>query len=215
MRRIILLFILFLSASSLFGEWKMVDSLYYKSKNGGRLGTQFKVIDCYDNQNCIAFLWVGDQSIRTRSTSDGGISWNTFLIDTIIRELDEEQGDYDAVYRPQRPQNIHYQSKNLCIALCDSGFYWRSTDSCHTWEKYKINTDKALLHIDFANDTFGVICNYNDAYLTNDGGKTWGLMSDIHDINNGSLYQDVNVISEKTIIFMAYRSDKRDMCKSS
>jgi len=211
MRQILLgIIALLLGISNTYAKWELVDSLYYPSKSDGRLTTRYKTIDCYDNKNCISFLFVGDQSTRTRLTSDGGETWHTYLQDTIVKEYHDYDDDYDVVYRPQRPFNIHYQSQNLCIALCDSGCYWRSTDSCHTWKKHKIDTDKSLLHIDFADDQFGVVCNYNDAYLTEDGGETWALIDNIPDIKNGALYQDVNVLSEDEIIFLAFQDDKED-----
>ncbi|MDA3843405.1 MAG: T9SS type A sorting domain-containing protein [Candidatus Kapabacteria bacterium] len=209
MKKLILIIVLLLSwESTLTAEWKMIDSLNYPTENS-KLSTWFKAIDCYDNQNCIAFLWVGDQSIRTRSTSDGGETWHSFLRDTIIKKYHEEDDDYDIIYRPARPFNIHYQSKNLCIALCDSGYYWRSTDSCHTWKKHKIDTEKSLINIDFYDDNIGIMSTYYKMYKTLDGGLTWDSV-DVNCETPPTGYHEVKIPDENSIIILGYHIDIGD-----
>jgi len=209
MKNIILLLIVFLSTSSLSAEWKMVDSVSFPYKNGTELGTWYKAIDCYDSKNCISLMFAGEINMESRLTSDGGETWHTFLQDTIVRKYHENDDDYDIVYRPARPNNIHYQSKNLCIALCDSGYYWRSTDACHTWKKFKIDTDKSLLNIDFIDDEIGIMSTYYQLFKTVDGGLSWDSLNlDCETPPTG--YHDIKMPDENTIIVLGFHLDIGD-----
>ncbi|MCK5742198.1 MAG: T9SS type A sorting domain-containing protein [Chlorobi bacterium] len=203
MKIIVLIITLFImSIIELHSEWKMIDSLYYPYKDN-QLAVFYKAIDCCNSKNCISLLFAGEINVMSRITSDGGTSWHTSLQDTLIKKYNSNKGDYDILYRPPRPFNIYYQSQNLCIALCDSGYYWRSTDTCKTWIKHKIDTDKSLINIDFYSDDLGIISTYYKLFKTIDGGLTWDRVV-VNCETPPTGFHEVKMPNENTIIVLGY-----------
>jgi len=159
---------------------------------------RYQAIDCANDSDCVAF---GNMRLNwpwNRVTSDGGKTWQTTFTDS------SEKIKYIRVF------DVAYPDSNLCIAVGDSNYYWRSTDKCKTWTTGNLNTiyyDNHLteFRIGMANKYFGAFHTPQELFLTNDGGLTW-LRKELtlEDSLKPLGYQDVEVLKDSTIILLVY-----------
>ncbi len=179
MKKIFLLIIFFfLNFSLLFSEsqWRIVDTVkYIRSSSGIPTAFLFEAIDCYDSLNCCAVGNMSKDWPWNRVTTDGGENWFTTLRDTAIVKYDKDSNRIGFEYVPAEAREISYPSKDLCIITCDSGYYWRSTDGCMTWERKQVNTtdDRDLDEIHLLNNKYGAMISWFDLFVTTDGGLNW------------------------------------------
>ena len=144
-------------------------------------------------------LFRSDQPIN-RITNDGGKTWTTTLFDSSYT-IKDSVGNVLEKYTPTKVQEVVYPSKNFCMAICDSGYYWISRDACSTWEKNKFKTpDNFLFYLNFINENIGLIANVNRLFLTKDSGYNW-LVKDIQYANHHLNWTilSANLIDENTI----------------
>lgn len=155
------------------GHWERIDYVYYcHPLHGFPKSFRFEGIDCYDSLNCAAVGNMDGAWPWNRITTDGGKTWVTTLKDTSYKEYDE-YGNYLGTYTPETAREIYYHSKNLCLILCESGYYWISRDNCATWERKKLDTEIPLKNAHFIDDNIGVIISWTEIFLTTDGGNIW------------------------------------------
>ena len=198
-----LLFLLFSSNSLISGTWELKDSLFYYSDTPGyNYEINYMAIDCADTMNCAAIGHLGLVYPWNRVTTDGGETWFTTLKDTSYRN---DEGYI--IYIPAKANEIDYPDTNLCIVICDTGYYWRSTDKCRTWEKFKFNTDRKLKNIDFYDKNHGCIVSSTEAFLTTDGGDSWKdiVFADL-DFEDSDLWRarDVSMPEPGIVIIVFY-----------
>ena len=153
-------------------KWTIIDSIrIYNRDSTATAAIFYEKIDCYDELNCAAIGNLFGTSPLNRITSDGGKTWFTTLTDTSSFNY------VDSIrYIPAIARSIVYPGKNLCIIGCDSGYYWRSTDYCQTWKRGKlpvIGDDYAINKLSFINEKKGAAIDFEELFLTTDGGETW------------------------------------------
>ncbi len=166
------IFFLFLAQNSYSGSWKEIDR-HVVEKGDAIYGLPFEAIDCFDNKNCIAVGNLGLSMPVDRHTYDGGYTWSTTLIDTVKNHYNPDS-TIDWTYHPPRIQEVEYVSSDLCIAIADTGYYYRSTDSLKTWEKGQLEgVELRCENIEFYDDEFGGIVTTYKLFLTTNGGKDW------------------------------------------
>lgn len=208
LKKILPIFILLLVSIIIYaGEWKRVDYVRIKSKWGdGYVDQAYQSICCYDKNHCIA---VGNLALTQpwdRHTSDGGETWETTLKDTSIYKINNDSS-ITLLYHPPRVYEVEYVSDSLCIAIGDTGYYWRSTDGLRTWKKGKLDYPYPISDVAFFDDnTGGMVAMY--LWLTSDGGETWnktdmGLPDDKMPL---SMWRIV-FLSEESIICLGVRDD--------
>ena len=186
-------------------RWHAVDSLFfYDTDTLFKYSVPLVAIDCADSDNCVVFgNYSGYQPIN-RLTKDGGKTWTTTLHDS-LRILFDDIGNYIGIYNPSKVYDVAYPSKDLCIAVCDSGYYWMSRDNLNTWNKFKFDTQYMLSRIDFFNKNYGIITELRDIFFTTDAGINWErLRIPFKDTTNKWLIDDVCIIDEKTVYILVY-----------
>ena len=194
-------------------SWKIVDDA-----NGiFTLATTYMDCDCADSLNCIV---IGNYNLRdpiNRVTSDGGSTWVTTLFDTVAVKSE----DGTETFWPSKVRKVAYPSKDLCIALIDSGRYWISRDGCLTWKKQKITDFKIgkSYKIFFLDAKFGIITRSHEIYLTQDSAYSFSTLTvdELFEEYESWNFDDVFVFDNKVIYLLVYVLDNRSsyLCKSS
>jgi hypothetical protein len=163
---IFLYFINIISYSQQKG-WILIDSCKeYLYDFPHKSGCDFEVIKCFNEYNCIAVGNMNRMFPWNRVTRNGGGTWETTLRDTF-------RVNPPLLPKPPKVIDVSYPDSNLCIILCDSGYYWRSIDYCKTWEKKRINDINYHLmtaKIQMYDNLFGVLITSNKVFITFDGG---------------------------------------------
>lgn len=209
-----ILFLIILSNTALsnenFGKWIVVDQFKVNNKL-----QSYITIDCYDCDNCIAFgNTYPDNEPFNRYTTNGGKTWHTSLFDEVTYVIIDGQARF---YRPSKVYNVSYTSPNLCIALADSGYYWRSVDHLQTWTKHKIQLDRrenmwTRFLVKFCDTLNGVILSPFEVFNTYDGGLNWNslniaMLDEEYQVSNRI---DVVIKSKMDIICLAYNQAKQE-----
>jgi len=158
---IIYLLLQFIVLNPIFSKWIKVDN--------AETSIDYVCIRCADSMNCFVAGNAGSTDPFGRVTYDGGKTWKTTLKDTVYTDTLGKK------YFPSVIVDAAYPDTNLCIVLCEDGYYLRSTDNCHTWVRYNLETKSKNAAIHFFDKNFGVVTSYNECYLTNDGGLNWSL----------------------------------------
>jgi photosystem II stability/assembly factor-like uncharacterized protein len=205
---LILFFFLFSSSFSFAGEWSKVDSFKEYIEDSLQLGYINQDIDCYDKNNCIAVGNLGLCEPWGRHTTDGGRTWKTVIKDTIIIYYDEN-GKWIGRYDPPEIRAVDYVSPELCIAVGDTGYYWRSTDNCQTWVKGKLETnDWHGNKVFFLDNKYGGIITLQSLFITTDGGLNWNYIKiNLPDSLNFITIEDISIPEKNVIILNCDKSD--------
>lgn len=183
-------------------EWQIVDSIYYKPNK--QYGVLSEAIDCYDSLNCIAVLNMNKKWPWNRRTTDGGKTWATTLRDTSYSIYDD-LGNLVEKYVPAKVHEVSYPSRDFCIAVCDSGRYWISRDSCKTWTKRQLDTRKPLRKVDFINNKFGGIPTWDGIFITSDGGLTWeNVVANLPEEIPNRNFTDIFYFESSTFYILSY-----------
>ncbi len=177
MRKIIIAALILTFASGIIAEselrWLAVDTVNvdYDPEHNSYKAFWHIDMSCADSLRCVVFGLLSAQNNWNRVTSDGGKTWTTTLKDTVYF-------DSDGYYMPHYVSAVVYRG-DVCIAVCDSGYYWRSEDRCLTWEKKKLpdfnrsETWKIVYYIEMLDNGYGLIQAHNQVYRTFDFGETW------------------------------------------
>lgn len=206
----IYIFLLFLSSNFLFsqsGIWTIADTVpKYKA-------FRYVRISCADENNCVAFGHMNLMWPWNRVTCDGGKTWETTLMDSTTQT---------PTWEVAKLVDVHYVDTNFCIAICDSGVFWRSTDGCRTWTKGKVESKRTpnqvnRYEINFYNNKFGGFITPFEGFITKDGGVTWEKLEfDLPDSLKPATFwniccPDYNVIIvqsfKQQFVDLIYRSD--------
>jgi len=178
-------------------QWQIVDSVrYFRNGSPYPSAFYFQAIDCYDKDNCAAIGNLYGNYPWNRITTNGGLTWETTLRDTSKFNSDS------SYYYPAPANAIAYPSKNLCIIACDSGFYWRSVDYCQKWIRGRIFTkgNYSLNKICFFDDKMGAVIDYEELFLTTNGGIDWDKAKIYYPDSILPIFVlDVNIINEDLI----------------
>ncbi len=213
--QIIVLIVIIISASQLnSGTWKEIDEVIkYNDDSSATYQLLYRAIDCFDKNNCIAVGNLGLGSPWDRHTSDGGKTWNTSLRDTHKLRYNDD-GTVDMIYDPSIVLEVEYVSKKLCIAVCDSGYFWRSTDSLKTWQRNKLFSDTISYYwseITFFNEKYGGIVAKGRLYLTTDSGNTWYRQKfNLPDDLTPTYLTDISLPDINTILVLGGNKDRVD-----
>ncbi len=197
MKKLILSIFLIIAGTNICTcDWIRVDSFEVTAYRGfpslSPLQTGYVDIKCLDSLNCAAVALLGIDRyawLACRNTQDGGKTWFTSLLDTSIYFSSDSVKEYC----PPAPFAISFPSKDLCIIVCDSGYYYETRDNFKSWTKYRMNTKNILAEVQFINKDIGVINDFKDFHFTKTGGKTWeqinikGTITD-NSINNFFVY---------------------------
>ncbi len=204
---ILILFIFFTSISySQTENWKVLDSLDRIERRRISRGVKIK---CLDTNNVIALLKPGGAfNVSVRMTTDAGISWKTTLLDT-------NYFDGKVIYNSPNPRGFNLKSLDLCIIICDSGYYWRGYDSLRKWQKLKLDKElNSPLDIDFLDKQNCIISSYNlidknyYLYSSIDSAKNWIKKKIIFkDTSYNSLkFHSLNIINKDLFYLNAYKN---------
>ena len=170
---LILFLILSIFTNGQSPSWKLVDKYWISSDSGiHHYQLKYEGIDCYDSLNCIAVGNFGLEYPWNRVTTDGGKTWYTTLADSGKYIIDSITGK-KYWYQPPRVKSVLYKDMKLCIIGCDSGYYYRSTDRCQTWEKNKLPTNTTIESIFMYNQKLGGIASDGTIFLTFNGGISY------------------------------------------
>lgn len=203
MKKFLYIFFVLFVFSKIFaqtGVWNLIDFFsVYLPGDTIPLGTNYIAIDCADKNNCIAVANVNFQWPWNRLTTDGGETWTTTLRDSAIWEINNN-------YNPAKANEVAYPDTNLCIVICDTGFYWRSTDKCQTWKKGKLDTKWPLRQIDMYDRNIGGIVSSREIFFTKDGGAQWEKKDlNLPDSIKPTVYVDIFFISSESIVILCWR----------
>ncbi len=204
----ILIIITFSFESIRAAEWRVVDSIIYSNIPGvPALSNMMEAIDCCDSLNCVVVSNMTWKYPWNRKTTDGGMTWNTTLRDTLINYWDSS-GNYIGTYTPAKVNEVDYPSADFCIAICDTGYCHISRDSCKSWERIQLDTKSHLKNVSFVNSRIGAVCSWSNLFLTIDGGLSWKTADFIFpdSIPNVS-FQDIKVLNDKDIYCLIYSSE--------
>ncbi len=211
LRILIILLILPITALCKEGKWITVDRYAFIDNRGDSVGYSYWAIDCYDCNNCIA---VGNASFlepMNRITHDGGKTWQNTLYDHMRRDTINGEVKY---YHPARVYDVSYPSQNLCIALCDSGYYWRSTDKLKTWKRHRVDINRKPnmylnFHINMIDESNGVFITPFEFFETNDGGLQWNkkeIKTNIQDYDD-PLIRRFFMVSADKMYLLGYKKE--------
>jgi photosystem II stability/assembly factor-like uncharacterized protein len=187
----------FLDAQSI--KWIKVDST-----NIGR----YRAIDCVNDKDCIA---IADGAIGSANnvTTDGGMSWFNTLNDSTIFDLN---GD-SITFPPVKFVSIAYPAKNFCIAVGDSGYYFKSTNIRKTWILGRLPLTQQVgsfqhVAISMIDTLQGAYKTHYEMLLTNDGGLTWfSPQFNLPDSLTPISIMDAKVIAKDYVVVTAYNKN--------
>ncbi len=182
---VVLLFLAFTSAlladdfplKTNYGVWDLADSTGHYKGN-----VWYKCIECIDSLNCIAIGTANSKYQYFRRTTDGGDTWVTTYVDSIGIVLDSNGNKI--IEQWHRLNDLSYPSKNLAVAVCDSGYYYRSTDNGLSWVKGKLSVSRGFERVHqvyMYDDQYGAMKTPMELYLTFDGGIHWNKIDSIQD----------------------------------
>jgi photosystem II stability/assembly factor-like uncharacterized protein len=203
---LILFLLIYIPLYSQSYKWILVDSVI----RGEATRLKYEAIKCFDSLNCIAAGNWNQSDPGVRLTTDGGLSWSQVLDDT-TRYYYDSKGNKIITYKPAGLRNAVFPDSNNCILICDSGYYYHSTDFCKTWNRYQF-PEKFWAHtIQFYNKNIGAIGVYRLIYLTTDGGETWETKYfDIPDSLQPMAFEDIFFPDSNTIICLVWKNNLND-----
>ena len=207
--RFLLIFI-FLSNISLYADgWQIIDE-YRFLETGSTINShiKYRAISCADINNCNAIGNLNWDFPWNRMTTDGGQTWTTTLMDTVLRD-----GNGNLLYLPSKISSVFYPDTNLCFVLGDSNFYWRSTDRCRSWTKYKLDAiykenQVIIYYMDMWDSKNGALITPFELFQTSDGGISWFKpVINIADSVLPVCYTSIATPEKDIIIALAYRKE--------
>ncbi|MGE5480339.1 MAG: T9SS type A sorting domain-containing protein [Chloroflexota bacterium] len=173
-------------------EWKKVDRRYADSNTN----RWYHSIRCADSMNCVVLAYTIYKDPILRSTTDGGETWRDIYIDS-TRDGEGPFAKTTSIWLKDHA----CPSKDLIIAVGDSGLIIRSTDQGKTWDKRSMGR---YYHVSIcmADDKYGIIRSF-DGYKsgaaffeTTDGGVDWHLMNTPKDFSDSSWYFSMDLIEK-------------------
>ncbi|MFP4527431.1 MAG: T9SS type A sorting domain-containing protein [Candidatus Kapaibacterium sp.] len=204
----IIFVILFLPAFLFAGEWVEVDHIREDpDHNGVPLGMKYQVIDCIDEDNCVAFGDLGLIVPWARYTTDGGHTWHSSRIDSQYYKYNDD-GHRQLIDPPYLYDGI-YISDSLALAFGGDRTLWRSDDQFKSWTSTTFGPKGSVAKVEYMNENSILLLSSSELFLSRDQAKTWERYPmDIDQINNmlgieGGGVHDIVAINENTIYAMA------------
>lgn len=210
----ILFIIIFIIVSnpvySQIAKWFPCDSIDYSIEHS--LDMEYKTIDFIDNMNCAAIGNMAWTRPWLRITNNGGKNWYTAFQDDFIYKYDSNGNVISILYRPAKAADIDWVDDSLCIIICDSAYYWRSTDGLKTWKRNKVDaiykTNQIFQYkIEMFDNKFGGFITPFQLFLTEDGGESfYEAKYDLPDSLLPVTFIDLFFPSRNTIIALVFKS---------
>jgi hypothetical protein len=157
-------YLLIISTSECFaqtGKWEVVADMYIKYNDESFWACQMIDIVSPNGKDVMVIGNVNFNSPHILQSSDSGKSYNyTLKIPPSVYE--------------SRANAISYPDTSLAIIVCDSGYYYRTTDNGKNWDKNQFENKSRIYLIEFWDKNNGIIFQ-NDGLVrrTTDGGETW------------------------------------------
>ncbi|MBS3998889.1 MAG: T9SS type A sorting domain-containing protein [Desulfobulbaceae bacterium] len=143
------------------GKWEVVADMYIKSSGDSYWACQMIDIVSPNGKDIMVIGNVNFNSPHILQSSDSGKSYNyTLKIPPSVYE--------------SRANAISYPDTSLAIIVCDSGYYYRTTDNGINWNKHQFENKTRTYLIKFWDKNNGIIFQ-NDGLVrrTTNGGETW------------------------------------------
>ena len=167
-------------------------------------GMRFNSVKCIDSLNCYASANLKAYPFILKS-SDGGKHWTVAFQHFV---------DYKNFYPILT--SLTYPTKNVCIAVGDSGMVLRTTDNGNSWETNQLDGNPNLLFIAANSNMTGITVSNRQLFYTNNGGDTWQttLNNPIETFSpSDSRYMQVAITENNRIIVKALTSIKGNKYK--
>jgi hypothetical protein len=153
------------------GKWEIVYKLDIKTQNGFGTTCYFHGIKSPNKKDIIAVANINVDSPHIITSNDSGRTWT-------LTHHDKLTGTYNGdLYRPFKSNELSVPDTNLAIIVCDSGYYWRSTNNGKTWINHIMENRKRIWRVDFWDNKTGIIFQTNSLGIeqviqkTIDGGQ--------------------------------------------
>jgi len=184
-RLFVALAILFtLSTSVLRGQssaWRLVDS--------GRIDMRYRGISCADSLHCATCTDYQNRLGLIRITNDGGLTWETVFGNVALL-------DHPSAFDTIKLFDIARPSVGTIVALGDYCRILVSHDTGRTWSTVRIEPTEAATFVMMHDENNGVAIMYlRRLALTNDGWKTWRIVTVPDSIPSGTFNRGVYVDS--------------------
>jgi photosystem II stability/assembly factor-like uncharacterized protein len=177
------------------GEWKLID----KDPFGITTVSVRSRIDCADTNNCIAVYWYNLDRLAERMTTDGGKTWFTTIIDTA------PSWEQWLTRKWHNPNGVQYPDTNLIIITCEDGTYWITRDRGKNWTINQFDTFG--IKASFCDSKHGAMLDWNNLYLTTDGGNNWKIINYKHIDSTMRLTGRIYVPDSTTIFIPVGKSE--------
>jgi photosystem II stability/assembly factor-like uncharacterized protein len=122
----------------------------------------FRGLACADRMNCGAVATDGNRATILLTTTDGGVTWDSSLIERF-----EETG-----YLPAGPFDVANPSPGVFLIAADSGIAWTTSDCGRSFRKLQFPTSRLTSAVMWDERRGAVALNMNQLYLTSDGWQT-------------------------------------------
>ncbi|MBE2190061.1 MAG: hypothetical protein IAE98_11385 [Candidatus Kapabacteria bacterium] len=180
---IILLLLICCFTNSLAQEnWKTVYNVKAKNSLGSNASAHFIGIKSPNKKDLLVVSNMDYRSPFMVKSSDSGLTWE-------IKHKEKFPGNYDGVYfAPSRANAFAYPDTTLAIVVCDSGYYYYSTDNCETWTKDRFENQLRSFQISFWDNKIGIVFQNTEPgeqvlQKTTDGGQSWYQITGPEPIN--------------------------------
>jgi photosystem II stability/assembly factor-like uncharacterized protein len=143
------------------GKWEVVADMYIKGSGDSYWACQMIDIVSPNGKDVMVLGNVNFKSPHILQSSDSGKSYN-YTLQTPL-----------SVYESQA-NAICYPDTSLAIIVCDSGYYYRTTDNGKNWNKYQFENKVKTYLVEFWDNKNGIVFQNNQIILrTTDGGESW------------------------------------------
>jgi len=169
---IIIVWICSFSNSISIENWKTVYNLNAKNSLGSNASAHYIGIKSPNKRDLLVVSNMDYRSPFMVKSSDSGLTWE-------IKHKEKFPGNYDGVYfAPSRANAFAYPDTTLAMVVCDSGYYYYSTDNCETWTKGRFENQLRSFQISFWDSKVGIVFqvlleNKQVIQKTTDGGRNW------------------------------------------
>lgn len=192
MQFFIALAILFtLSTSVLCGQsnaWHLVDS--------GRIDMKYLGISCADSLHCATCTDYQNRLGLIRITNDGGLTWETVFGNVALL-------DHPTAFDTIKLLDVARPSVGMIVALGDYSRLLISHDTGRTWSTVQIISTQAARFVMMHDENNGVAIMYQRRLaLTNDGWKTWRIVTVPDSIPAGTFNRGVYV--DSLVVFVGH-----------